>query len=123
MSLLSDHFQVQKQIVVPDEKEKIQEAIVDSLECHLILTSGGTGFTKRDVTPEATAELLEKRADSISQFINLEAVKIVPNACLSRGVAGVIGNTFVLNLPGSPKAVKENLEIIMRKNILLHILN
>ena len=88
--------------------------------CHLILTSGGTGFAPRDVTPEATLGLITKRADQLVMYMNNEAVKIAPTACLSRGVIGMIDNTMIVNLPGKPKAVTENFEILMRKNVIVH---
>lgn len=88
----------------------------------LVLTSGGTGFFERDVTPEATIEIIEKKADSLITFILSESMKIVPTACLSRAVAGMRGKTLIINLPGKPKAVKENFEILMRNGVLLHAL-
>ena len=88
----------------------------------MILTSGGTGFAERDVTPEATTQILDKKAESLTQFMIQEAIKIVPTACLSRGIIGMKGRTMIVNLPGKPKAVKENFEILMRNNVLLHAL-
>jgi len=93
-----------------------------SSECNLILTSGGTGFSPRDITPEATLQVIEKRADSLTQLLQQESLKITPMACLSRAVCGVRGNTLIINLPGKPKAVRENWTILMNKNVLLHAL-
>jgi molybdenum cofactor synthesis domain-containing protein len=93
------------------------------LDCNLVFTSGGTGFFTRDVTPEATAEVIEKRADSLIFYVIQESCKIVPSACLSRAVIGMRGQTLIVNLPGKPKAVKENFEILMRKGILVHALS
>merc|ERR1712183_533209 len=96
--------------VVPDNMTTIQEAISTLQgECNLILTSGGTGFTPDDVTPEATRPLLDKEAASVIHAIQAHVSKSEPFACLSRATAGVIGSCFVLNLPGSPQAVQENL--------------
>ena len=76
----------------------------------LILTTGGTGFSKRDVTPEATEKVIERRAEGITQAMLYNSLKITPRALLSRGLQGIHGETLIVNLPGSPKAVKENLE-------------
>lgn len=92
------------------------------LDCDMILTSGGTGFTERDITPEATLDIIDRKADSMSQYMISEALKYTPMACLSRGVIGMKGKTMIINLPGKPKAVKENLEILMRNGLLLHAL-
>jgi molybdopterin adenylyltransferase len=92
------------------------------LDCNLIFTSGGTGFFERDVTPEATLEVIEKRADPLIIYVIQESCKIVPTACLSRAIIGSRGKTLIINLPGKPKAVKENFEILMRKGILIHAL-
>ena len=89
-------------------------------DCDLILTSGGTGFSDRDVTPEATIEVIQKRADSLVAYLMQEATKRAPMACLSRLVIGIKDKTLIVNLPGKPKAVKEDLEILMNKGILLH---
>jgi molybdopterin adenylyltransferase len=88
----------------------------------LILTSGGTGFAQRDVTPEATKLVIDRYAESLFQYMIGEAVKIVPTACLSRGIIGMKGKTMIVNLPGKPKAVKENMDILMKNNILTHAL-
>ena len=92
-----------------------------------MLTSGGTGFAPRDVTPEATSPLLTKRADSLTEYMLREAGKITPMAALSRCQIGVIvtegGSTMVINLPGKPKAVKENFEILQQKGVLGHALS
>lgn len=79
----------------------------------LILTTGGTGFSKRDVTPEATADVVERRADNLTFAMIANSLQYTPKAMLSRGIAGIRGNTLIVNLPGSPKAVRENLEYAM----------
>ena len=107
--------------VIPDEKEIIQEELikaVDSLCLDLILTTGGTGLGKRDVTPEATLAIIEKEAPGISEIIRIKSFKKTNRAILSRGVAGVRKESLIINLPGSPKGVRESLEIIL--DALLH---
>ncbi len=99
--------------IVPDEVDPIRAAIMRMVPvCQAVLTTGGTGFTPRDVTPEATALLLERRAENISELIRLRGLENTPLSHLSRGVAGVIGSTLVVNLPGSPKGAKEGIEAI-----------
>lgn len=116
-------FAIDKQVIVSDSKEGIKEALSSMIDrCNLVFTSGGTGFSERDNTPEATLEVIEKRADSLVFYVIQESCKIVPTACLSRAVIGSKGKTMIVNLPGKPKAVKENFEILMRKGILIHAL-
>lgn len=90
---------------------------------NLILTSGGTGFAPRDVTPDAVSELLTRRADSLNILMQTEALKFTGMACLSRSVIGMIDNVLVVTLPGKPKAVKENFSILMKNRVLLHALH
>lgn len=94
------------------------------------MTSGGTGFAPRDKTPEAVSTLFVRQADSLNHMMQSEALKITPMACLSRSVIGMVpckggqgGEALVVTLPGKPKAVKENFEILMRKRVLLHCLH
>jgi molybdopterin adenylyltransferase len=99
--------------IVPDEIPAIQQAITTMAQsCAAIFTTGGTGFTPRDVTPEATAAVLERRADNLSELIRLEGLEKTEFSHLSRGVAGMIGSTLVVNLPGSPKAAREGIDAI-----------
>jgi molybdenum cofactor synthesis domain-containing protein len=103
--------------IIPDEKEIIQDELVkavDKLHLDLILTTGGTGLGKRDVTPEATLAVIEKEVPGISEIIRSESFKKTNRAILSRGVAGIRKNSLIINLPGSPKGVKESLEIILK---------
>jgi len=103
-------FEVQ---IVPDEIEAIQTALRELCEtCAAVLSTGGTGFTPRDVTPEATTPLLEKRADSLMELIRLRGLEFTPLSHISRGVAGVCGNVLIVNLPGSPKAVRQGVEAL-----------
>ena len=102
--------------IIPDEKDIIQEELikaVDKLHLDLILTTGGTGLAKRDVTPDATLAIIEKEVSGISEIIRSESFKKTNRAILSRGVAGVRKESLIINLPGSPKGVRESLEIIL----------
>ncbi len=99
--------------IVTDEVVEIQSAILDLIEnCQMVFTTGGTGFSPRDVTPEATIPLLDKRADNLIELMRYRGLKHTPLAHLSRGVAGVVKGVLVVNLPGSPKAVRQNIEAL-----------
>jgi len=102
--------------IIPDEKDIIQEELikaVDKFHLDLILTTGGTGLAKRDVTPDATLAIIEKEVPGISEIIRSESFKKTNRAILSRGVAGIRKESLIINLPGSPKGVRESLEIIL----------
>lgn len=108
--------QVKRQAVVPDERDLIQETLVswsDEQGLDLILTTGGTGFALRDVTPEATLAIIEREAPGLAEAMRLEGIKKTPHAMLSRATAGIRGQTLIVNLPGSPKAVREGLEVML----------
>jgi molybdopterin adenylyltransferase len=100
--------------LIPDEFEKIVDTLKEliSLKCSLILTTGGTGPAPRDVTPEATKKVIEKELPGFGELMRMHSLKYVPTSILARGTAGVVENSFILNLPGSPKAIKENLEAV-----------
>ncbi len=103
--------------IVPDEKDKIKEKlkdISDKEKANLILTTGGTWFSPRDVTPEATDEVIEKKVPGFSEIIRIEGQKKTPRAILSRGISGIRKKTLIINLPGSIKGVKDSLELIYR---------
>ncbi len=107
---------VEKYVIVPDEKRDIKEAIIDMsdmLGLNLILTTGGTGFSKRDVTPEATLEVIEKYVPGIPEAMRAKSLQVTPKAMLSRAQAGIRKQSLIINLPGSPKGVRENLEAII----------
>ena len=100
--------------VLPDEKELIKEKLLEYAEkVDLILTTGGTGLAPRDVTPEATLEVIDRQVTGIAEAMRFAGYKKTKRAMLSRAVAGVRGRTLIINLPGSPKAVQENLEVII----------
>jgi molybdopterin adenylyltransferase len=100
--------------ILPDEKESIKEKLIEySRKVDLILTTGGTGLSPRDVTPEATLEVIDRHVPGIAEAMRAEGLEKTRRAMLSRAVAGVKGNSLIVNLPGSPKAVKENLAVIL----------
>lgn len=100
--------------ILPDERDLIKERLIFySGRVDLVLTTGGTGLSPRDVTPEATLDVIEKIVPGIAEAMRLEGLKKTKNAMLSRAVAGVRGETLIINLPGSPRAVRENLETIL----------
>ena len=110
-------FEVVEKAIVPDDRQAIAETLVrfsDQKGVEVVLTTGGTGFGPRDVTPEATASVCERMAPGLSELLRSEGYKRSPNAVLSRGVAGLRKSTLVINLPGSPKAVRESLEIVLK---------
>ena len=103
-------------IIVPDEKDEIKKVLIylcDDVKADVIFTTGGTGFAPRDVTPGATKEVIEKEVPGIPEAIRYESLKITKHAMLSRAAAGIRGNSLVINLPGSPKAVRESIEIVL----------
>lgn len=100
--------------ILPDEKDLIQEKLIQySAQVDLIITTGGTGLAPRDVTPDATLAIIEKEVPGIAEAMRLEGLKKTNRAMLSRAVAGVRGKCLILNLPGSPKAVRESLEAVI----------
>lgn len=102
--------------LVPDEAEQIQAALrkcADQLGAALILTTGGTGFSPRDVTPEATLAVLERLTPGIPEVMRAVSLQITPRGCLSRSMAGIRGRSLIVNLPGSPRAAKENLLAVL----------
>lgn len=114
--LEANGFKVIKQVILPDDKEMLSNEfarISDELEVNLILSTGGTGFSKRDVTPEATKAVIEREAPGICEAIRWYSLKITKRAMLSRAVSGIRKNTLIVNLPGSPKACKEALDFVL----------
>lgn len=97
----------------PDEVESIREAILALSDvCVAVFTTGGTGFSPRDVTPEATSSVLDRRADNLSELMRLRGLDHTPYSHLSRGVCGVVGSALVINLPGSPQGARQGVEAI-----------
>lgn len=108
--------EVTEYIIIPDEEEMISKELIrlsDELDLDLIFTTGGTGFSKRDVTPEATLAVIEKQIPGIPEAMRYKSLQITPMAMLSRAVCGIRKNSIIINLPGSSKAVRENLEVIL----------
>lgn len=102
--------------IVPDEKTLISLSLIkgcDTVKADMIFTTGGTGLAPRDVTPEATRAVIEREVPGISEAIRQKSLEITAKAMLSRGISGTRGKTLIVNLPGSPKAVRESLEIIL----------
>ena len=114
-------FEVCGRSIVADDYRAITKELrgfSDELRVDVVLTTGGTGLGPRDVTPEATANVCDRMAPGLSEILRYESFKKTPNAVLSRGVSGMRDNTLIINLPGSPKAVRECLEIVV--DILPH---
>jgi len=102
--------------VIPDEKEVIIKALkksADHLKADLIFTTGGTGLSPRDVTPDATLKVIGKEVPGFSEAMRAESLKKTPHAMISRAICGIRGSSLIVNLPGSPKSVKENLSVIL----------
>jgi molybdenum cofactor synthesis domain-containing protein len=107
---------VEQEAIVPDERDVIAATLAAwaDEEClDLVLTTGGTGFAPRDVTPEATHDVIDREAPGLAEAMRAASLRITPHAMLSRAVAGIRGTMLIVNLPGSPKAVRENLEAIL----------
>ena len=107
---------VAKQQILPDEESAIRAMLTewaDSGEFDVILTTGGTGFAPRDVTPEATRAVIQRETPGLAEAMRAESLRKTPHAMLSRAVAGIRGHTLIVNLPGSPKGAVENLETIL----------
>ena len=108
-------YQVGEVVLVPDEQPIIEQALIQAAEADiaLIVTSGGTGFAPRDVTPEATLAVCSRLTPGIPEAMRAASMAITPRGCLSRAVAGIRGRSLIVNLPGSPKAARENLEAVL----------
>jgi molybdopterin adenylyltransferase len=109
-------WSVTKQEILPDDESAIRAKLIewtDSGEVEVILTTGGTGFAPRDITPEATRAVIERDAPGLAETMRADSLKKTPHAMLSRAVAGIRGRTLIVNLPGSPKGAVENLQTIL----------
>jgi molybdenum cofactor synthesis domain-containing protein len=107
---------VEREAVVPDERAIVAATLLqwsDDDGLDLVLTTGGTGFAPRDVTPEATRDVIERDAPGLAEAMRAASLRVTPHAMLSRAVAGIRGRTLIVNLPGSPRAARENLQTIL----------
>lgn len=114
--ILAESWSVAYQHLLPDDEAAIRDLLAqwaDSGEVDVILTTGGTGFAPRDVTPEATRAVIEREAPGLAEAMRAASLKITPHAMLSRIVAGIRKRTLIVNLPGSPKGAVENLQVIL----------
>ena len=115
-ALQPPQFELRRYVVVPDEKELIQTYLVhwaDKDGLDLVITTGGTGLSARDVTPEATLQVVDRHVPGIAEAIRTHGMAKTPMAMLGRGISGVRERTLIVNLPGSPKAVQEALEALL----------
>jgi molybdenum cofactor synthesis domain-containing protein len=117
MDMIKDSgFEIVHYKMIPDDFDTIVAELLylcDELKVELVLTNGGTGFSKRDITPEATMKVVERNVPGIAEAMRLKSLQITPKAMLSRAASGIRGGTLIVNLPGSPKAAKENLGFIL----------
>ena len=107
--------EVVRRTIVPDERaeiERVLTALADEVRVDLVITTGGTGPAPRDVTPEATRAVMEREVPGLAEVLRFEGYRRTPLAVISRGVAGIRGRTLIVNLPGSPKAVREGMETL-----------
>lgn len=112
----AEGWEVTQQGIVPDEMAEIASRIIDWVDdktLDVILTSGGTGFAPRDITPEATRSIIERLTPGLDEAMRAASLKITPHAMLSRAISGIRGKTLIINLPGSPKAAVENFRVVI----------
>jgi len=112
----SEGWSVAKQVILPDNESAIRASLIewaDGGEVDIILTTGGTGFSPRDVTPEATRAVIDRDAPGLTEAMRSAGLKITPHAMLSRAIAGIRKRTLIINLPGSPKGAVENLRVVL----------
>jgi molybdenum cofactor synthesis domain-containing protein len=112
----AENWSVARQSLLPDEESAIRDLLIswaDSDELDVILTTGGTGFSPRDVTPEATRAVIQRDVPGMAEAMRAASLKVTPHAMLSRIVTGIRGKTLIINLPGSPKGAVENLQVVI----------
>ena len=108
--------EVRDSVIVPDEIDRIQASLIDFADqrrMDLIVTTGGTGVSPRDVTPDATMSVIDREVPGMAEAMRRESHRITPHALISRAIVGIRGRTLIVNLPGSPKSVRENLTVIL----------
>jgi molybdopterin adenylyltransferase len=109
-------WKVERAGIVADDQASLRKTLsewADGDDLDVILTTGGTGFAARDVTPEATRHVIEREAPGLAEAMRFESLKVTPHAMLSRALAGIRGKVVIINLPGSPKAAVENLQVVL----------
>ena len=114
--LPEDEYEVVSYKIIPDERKQIADELVrlsDDMKCNLVLTTGGTGFSPRDITPEATMDVAQRNAPGIAEALRAYSRSLTPRAMLGRGVCVIRKNTLIVNLPGSVKAVSESMDFLM----------
>jgi len=122
--LPGDRFEICEYKIIPDDRRVIENELIhfaDELKVDVVFTTGGTGLGPRDITPEATAAVCQRMVPGLAEAIRQEGLKKTKNAMLSRAAAGIRKNTLIINLPGSPKAVRESLEIVL--DVLPHAID
>jgi molybdopterin adenylyltransferase len=115
-AILAQGWEIVQGAIVPDELPAIRDLLVawcDSDEIDLVLTTGGTGFSQRDITPEATQAVIERTAPGLAEAMRAASLLVTPHAMLSRAIAGIRKRTLIINLPGSPKGALENLQVVL----------
>jgi molybdenum cofactor synthesis domain-containing protein len=114
--LMDVSIAISETVIIPDEQDQIKETLIDLSDrkhLDLIVTTGGTGVSPRDVTPDATKEIIDKEIPGMAEAMRQESLKKTPHAMISRAVTGIRGRTLIINLPGSPRGVRENLSVIL----------
>lgn len=114
--LEENQYKIEYYKIIPDEMDIIEKELIylcDESNVELVITNGGTGFAERDVTPEATRNVIEKYVPGIGEVMRLKSLEITPKAMLSRAIAGIRNKTLIVNLPGSPKGASENLGFVL----------
>jgi molybdenum cofactor synthesis domain-containing protein len=115
-AIIGQGWQLVRQAILPDEVPALCDLLIewaDSSQIDVILTTGGTGFSPRDITPEATLSVIQRTAPGISEAMRVASLKITPHGMLSRAVSGIRGTCLIINLPGSPRAATENLAVVI----------